>query len=94
MKLASNVAAAQDAASGFAGVDPNATAEHVSLGSSNVSSMQDGAIVANKLMSCISDLISEVKDQASRVTALASEIEQRDKQDAQVLCEARWVASR
>jgi hypothetical protein len=51
--------------------------------------MQDGAIVANKLLQCVSELASGVKGQANQVTALAMEIEDRDKQDAGQFCEAR-----
>lgn len=89
MKVASNLGAAQDAVSGFAAIDPGGSGQQVALGSSNVSSMQDGAIVANKLLQCISDLALAVKGQAKNVTALAMEIEDRDKQDAAQLCEAR-----
>ena len=89
MKVASNVGAAQEAVSGFAGIDPGQRGEQVALGSSTVASMQDGAIVANKLLQCISELASGVKQQANQVTALAAEIEDRDKQDAGRLCEAR-----
>jgi hypothetical protein len=89
VKVASNIGAAQEAVSGFAGIDPGGSGQQVALGSSNVSSMQDGAIVANKLLQCVSELASGVKGQANQVTALAMEIEDRDKQDAGQLCEAR-----
>jgi hypothetical protein len=51
--------------------------------------MRDGAIVANTLLQSISELASGVERQANQVTALATEIEDRDKQDAGRLCEAR-----
>jgi hypothetical protein len=89
MKISSNVAAAQDAVTGFGGIDLGRVAQPVSLASSTVSSMQDGTIVANKVMSCIGDLLAEVRGQSSRITALAAEIESRDKQDTQAWCEAR-----
>ena len=88
MKVASNIGAAQEAVSGFAGI-PGGCGEQVALGSSNVSSMRDGAIVANTLLQSISELASGVERQANQVTALATEIEDRDKQDAGRLCEAR-----
>lgn len=82
MKLSSNVAAVQDAVSGFAEIDLGGDAQQASLGSSNISSMKDGTIVANKVLTCISELVSGVKGQADKVTALATEIEERDSQDA------------
>ena len=89
MKVASNVGAAQEAVSGFAELDTSGGGQQVTLSVSNVSCMQDGSTVANKLLRCISELASGVKGQASNVTALAAEIEDRDKQDASGWCEAR-----
>jgi hypothetical protein len=89
LKVASNIGAAQEAVAGFARIDPGGSGQQVSLGSSKISSMHDGAIVANKLLQCISELASSVKGQAIKVTALATEIEDRDKQDASQLREAR-----
>lgn len=89
MKIASNIGAAQDAVSGFAGVHLGGKGQQVSLGSSTISSMQDGTRVANRILECISELASGVKTQATHVTALASEIEQRDQHDAGGWCEAR-----
>lgn len=89
MKIASNIGAAQDAASGFAGIDLGGKGQQVSLGSSNISSMQDGTRVANRILECISELASGVKTQATHVTALASDIEERDRLDAGGWCEAK-----
>ncbi|TDP98786.1 MULTISPECIES: hypothetical protein [unclassified Leifsonia] len=89
MKVASNVGAAQDAVSEFAELDTSGGGQQVTLSESNVSSMQDGSSVANRLLDCISELASGVKGQASNVTALAAEIQDRDKQDASGWCEAR-----
>jgi hypothetical protein len=83
MKLASNVGAAQDATTGFAEINTVGEGRHVSLASSNISSMVDGTRVANALMSAVSELISAVKIQADGVTALATEIEGRDSRDAE-----------
>ncbi|MEN2736825.1 hypothetical protein ABCS02_03450 [Microbacterium sp. X-17] len=82
MKVASNTAAAQAAVAGFANIEVDRTGQQVTLGSSNVASMKDGANVANGVLDSISALISGVKRQADGVTALATEIEARDKRDA------------
>jgi hypothetical protein len=82
VKLSSNIGAAQDAVSGFTEIDLGGGGQQVSLGSSNISSMHDGAKVANKVLKSISDLVSAVKKQANNVTALATEIEERDHRDA------------
>lgn len=82
MKVSSNVSAARDAVSGFAEIDVQGNGQQVSLGSSNISSMKDGAIVANKMLACVFELIAGVKVQAESVTALATEIEERDSRDA------------
>jgi hypothetical protein len=89
VKVASNSGAAQDAVSGFAPIHSGGKGQRVSLGSSNVAGMVGGAHVANGILGCISGLVSGVKAQAKNVTALATEIEERDRQDAQTLCEAR-----
>ena len=89
MKVASNVGAAQAAVSGFASGSLSGKGQQVSLASSNVSSMQAGVTVANDVLSCISALVSGVKAQAGNVSALAAEIEDRDKQDAGGWCEAK-----
>lgn len=88
MKVSSNVDAAQDAASGFAQVDVSAKAKQATLTTSNVSSTVDGALVANSILDCISELVSGAKRQAGNVTALAAEIEARDGADAGAWCEA------
>lgn len=82
MKLSSNIVAAQDAVSGFAEIDLDSNGRHVSLRTSNVASMQDGANVANQLLKGASELVSAVKGQAANITALATEIEERDGRDA------------
>ncbi|KRC47196.1 hypothetical protein ASE16_17860 [Leifsonia sp. Root227] len=82
MKLSSNIGAAQDAVSGFAVVDLDRNGQHVTLSSSTVASMSDGANVANKLLKSVLQLVSAVKGQADNVTALAAEIEERDDRDA------------
>lgn len=82
MKLSSHVGTAQDAVSGFAEVDLDGEGRQVRLGSSTIPSVQDGATAANKLVSCLSELIAGVKSQAGNVTSLATEIERRDSRDA------------
>ncbi|MFJ3393365.1 hypothetical protein [Leifsonia aquatica] len=89
MKLSSSVGAAQAAASGFAAIESGGGGQQVNLVSSNISSMQDGARVANRILSAVSELVAAVKSQAESVTALASEIEERDTLDAGGWCEAR-----
>lgn len=54
----------------------------MSLGSSNVAGMKAGVTLANKLVRDVSTLVSGVKAEADRVTALASRIEARDERDA------------
>jgi hypothetical protein len=82
MKVASNTAAAQAAVAGFANIEVESDGQQATLGSSNVASMKEGASVANGVLDSISAFISGVKRQADGVTALASEIEARDKRDA------------
>lgn len=82
MKLSSNIGAAQDAVSGFVDVDLDRNGQYVTLSSSTVASMNDGANVANKLLKNVLQLVSAVKGQADNVTALAAEIEERDDRDA------------
>ncbi|MFK3669735.1 hypothetical protein ACI2IX_06130 [Leifsonia aquatica] len=89
MKVVSDVGAAHDAAAGFAEIDSDGAGQQVSLGSSNISSMVDGARVANALLRAVDGLVSAVKAQAESVTALAAEIEDRDKLDSSGWCEAR-----
>lgn len=89
MKVASNIGAAQEVVAGFARIDPDRCGQQVALGSSNVASMQDGAIVANALLQSLSELAAGAKRQANQITALATEIEDRDTQDAGRLCEAQ-----
>ncbi|QNE37229.1 hypothetical protein [Leifsonia shinshuensis] len=89
MKVSSNVGAAQEAASGFAQVEVVGRAQQATVGTSNVSSTVDGATVANSILDSISELVSGVKKQAGNVTALATEIEERDSGDAGAWCEAR-----
>lgn len=84
MKVSSSVGAAQDAVSGFAGIESGGDGKQVSLGLSNISSMKAGARLTNKLLRDVSSLVSGVKAEADRVTALASRIEARDRQDASV----------
>jgi hypothetical protein len=83
VKVSSNVGAARDAASGFAEIGRGVGGHQVSFHSSNVSSTQHGAIVANQLLNNISELVAGVKEQAAKVTSLAIEIEARDNQDAE-----------
>ncbi|WP_233265345.1 hypothetical protein [Leifsonia sp. AG29] len=51
--------------------------------------MKDGTLVANSLMDCIAELASAVKRQASKITALATEVGARDDRDASAWGEAR-----
>ena len=82
MKVSSNTGAAQSAVSGFAGIETDREGQQVSLGSSNISSMQAGATFSNRLLRDVSELISDVKAEADRVTVLALTIEARDINDA------------
>lgn len=82
MKVSSSLGAAQDAVSGFTKLHVDRPGQQVAIGSSNVSSIVDGAKVANETLKNISELISGVKDEAGKVTALAAEIESRDGRDA------------
>ncbi|MEO7017495.1 MAG: hypothetical protein ABI130_01940 [Leifsonia sp.] len=82
MKIASSTGAAQAAVSGFAGIEADKEGLQVSLGSSNIASMRAGAKLTNKVLRDVSKLVSGVKAEADRVTALASKIETRDTQDA------------
>ena len=82
MRVASSVDAAQDAVSGFAGVTLEGGGEQVSVGSSTVSSMKNGARFANKVVGDVSHFIAGVRAEADRVVALAKKVEARDKQDA------------
>lgn len=82
MKVASNTAAAQVAVAGFADIEVESVGQQVTLESSNVASMKEGASVANGVLESVSVFISGVKRQADGVTALASEIEARDTRDA------------
>lgn len=81
MKIASNTGAAKAAVSGFSGIEVDSTGQQATLGSSNVAGMKAGAKVANKMLSEIAELVSSVKSQADGVTALATEIADRDKRD-------------
>ncbi len=89
MKVSSNLSAAQDAVAGFTKVEVAPEVQPATLGSSNVSSMKDGTLVANSLMDCIAELASAVKRQASKITALATEVGARDDRDASAWGEAR-----
>lgn len=82
MKVSSNTEAARAAISGFAYVYVDPQGQKVSLGSSNIKSMRDGAKLSNNLLQDISDLVAGVKAEAERVTELASKVETRDQQDA------------
>ncbi|WP_295124488.1 hypothetical protein [uncultured Leifsonia sp.] len=82
MKLSSDFGAAQRAVAGFTAIDPRRTADHVTLKATNISSTIDGTAIANKLVSCLTELTTGVKRQAGNVTALATELEERDNLDA------------
>lgn len=82
MRIASDLGAARDAVSGFAGIQADSDGQQVSLGSSNIAGMKAGARLTNKLVRDVSTLVSGVKAEADRVAALASRIEARDEQDA------------
>jgi ABC-type proline/glycine betaine transport system substrate-binding protein len=82
MKIASSTGAAQAAVSGFAGIESDSDGQQVSLGTSNIASMRAGAKLTNKVLRDVSKLVSGVKAEADRVTALASKIEARDTKDA------------
>jgi hypothetical protein len=89
VKVSSNVGAAKEAVQGFAAVHRDAAGRQVSLSTSTASGMRDGVAVANGLGGRLDGLVSAVKAQADRVTALATEIERRDKQD-----ELEWSKKR
>lgn len=82
MKVASNIGAAHAAVSSFADIKTSARGQHAIVGSSTVTSMHDGARIANAVLTSISDLASLVRRQGGNVTALAAEIENRDRRDA------------
>ncbi|MGH1522978.1 hypothetical protein ACRAWC_02350 [Leifsonia sp. L25] len=82
MKVSSSLGAAQAAVSGFTELHGDPPGQHVVIDSSNVSGMLDGARVANETLRNVTELISGVKSEAAKVTALAAEIEARDDRDA------------
>lgn len=82
MKVSSSLDAAHDAVSGFTKLQGAPAGHHVVIDSSNVSGMLDGARVANETLKNVTELISGVKSEAAKVTALAAEIEARDDRDA------------
>lgn len=82
MKISSNTGAANAAVSGFAEIEVESKGQRVSLGTSNVPGMKNGVKVADNVLSVVSELVSGVKGQANGVTALATEIEERDKRAA------------
>ena len=85
MKVSSNTSAAKEAVAGFAGIGRGQRARDATLTASTVPGMRDGAEVANAIVDCIDRLLVAVRAQAGRVTALATEIEERDAHDAR-----RW----
>ena len=85
MRISSNTGADQDAVSGFRDIHVDSKGQHVSLGSSNIAGMRDGASVANELLSPVAELVKNVKRQASNIAALAKAIEERDNRDASSL---------
>ncbi|MEV8214519.1 hypothetical protein [Leifsonia sp. NPDC077715] len=89
MKVSSNIAAAKEAVAGFAALGRGERGQQATLTASNVSGMHDGARVANGIVNCVARLLSAAKGQADRVTALAVEIEERDKRDSRGLGEKR-----
>lgn len=88
VKVASNLGAAHEAVSGFIAIRVDDHGEHVALGPSNISGMRAGVRVANETLKSVSELISEAKSEAAKVTALAASIESRDSRDA-----SGWNAS-
>ena len=82
MRVSSSSAAAREAVSGFTGVRSDSRGEHVSVASSTVSSVREGARAANELLAHVSELVAGVKGHAGKVTTLAARIEARDSTDA------------
>lgn len=93
MRVASNVGVARDAVSGFAAVavDGSTARQATGAGSTTVVSVHNAAKAADRLLEDISTLISDVKEQADKVAALAATMEARDTQDAGTLSAGRVV---
>ena len=89
MKITSSSEAARAAVAGFVDIRVDNTGQQVSLGSSNIASMKEGAEIADQVLHRISELLSSLKKQAQGVPALAAAIEERDRQDSMSLREPR-----
>lgn len=78
-KIASNIGAAQGAVLGVKGVSIEGNTV-VTMGQSNVTSMTDGATVANQILTNLSQLVECVKTQADKFPQIAEIIAIRDSQ--------------
>lgn len=81
MRVSSSVEAARAAVSGFADIETGGNGQQVSLGISNIAGMKAGVAASNRLLQDVSDLVSDAKAEADRVTALAMAIAERDSLD-------------
>jgi hypothetical protein len=93
VRVSSSVGAARDAVSGFAAVsvDRHRTAQATGAGSTTVVSVENAAKAADRVLDDVSTMISDIKEQAGRVTALAMTMEARDAEDAGTLAAERVV---
>ncbi|MBL3716867.1 MULTISPECIES: hypothetical protein [Lactococcus] len=82
--IKSNVGVAQDAVSRYRN-SRSVSSKTSTLGESNLSGMKTAMQVSNKIVGDLLKLQSSVEKQAEKFPKLASAIEQRDKQDANVL---------
>jgi hypothetical protein len=87
VKVSSSVSAARDAVSSFATVTvhKSTAGQTTGAGSTTVASVHNGAKAADRVLEDVSTLISSVKEQAGKVTALAATMEARDALDARTL---------
>ncbi|MBP2624062.1 TIGR04197 family type VII secretion effector [Streptococcus oricebi] len=76
--IQSNASIAQSQASGFDGAASGATYSNVSLSESNITSMTNGAAVANNFLASLSQLTSCVQTQANKFPQIASTMETTD----------------
>jgi len=82
VKISSSVETAQDAVSGFAGLDLGTESAQASAGSSNLGGMLQGVSAADQVLASVTEAARAAKGQAHRVASLAAKIEQRDQADA------------
>lgn len=79
--IKSDASIARDAVSHY-GNSKNTNSEQTSFGQSNLTGMTKAKKLSNKIVDELVKLQSGVKKQADKFPKLATEVEQRDKQDA------------